>query len=96
MIAGLARDYAHSLVTLLPKLTALSAQLARSHFIFPEVSFAGDTRRLLSQFAQVRPNCIFKTYPLVDGRYLKRSDRGAHLRNRLLKLSEISRFACAV
>ncbi|TPW29788.1 hypothetical protein FJU08_13380 [Martelella alba] len=88
VIAGLARDCAHSLVTLLPKLTALSAQFARSHFIFLENSSVDDTRRILTQFAQVQQNCIFKTYPLVDARYWKRSDRVAHLRNRLMNLAE--------
>ncbi|WP_176083283.1 hypothetical protein [Martelella sp. HB161492] len=88
VIAGLARDCAHSLTSLLPKLAALAARFERSHFIFLENSSVDDTKRILSQFAQVQPHCIFKSFRLIEVRHWKRCDRLAFLRNHLVSLAE--------
>lgn len=87
VIAGLARDCAHSLPRLLEVFRGLGAHFERRHYIFLENDSLDQTRPILKQFAKQEAACHFKTFPKLSRTHAKRTDRLAFLRNHIVDLA---------
>nr|WP_321444358.1 hypothetical protein [uncultured Cohaesibacter sp.] len=85
IIAGLARDCAHSLPDLLEKLSQLADLFEQSKFIFLENDSRDDTKAVLNSFKTSRPDVHVEFFDKIDRLHPKRTDRLAFLRNTILK-----------
>ncbi|MBP2549329.1 hypothetical protein J2858_002252 [Neorhizobium galegae] len=88
VIAGLARDCAHSLPRLLPVLEELAERFSRSHFIFLENDSLDRTKEVLKAFAKQHPSCYFDSLDGIGRIYRRRTARLAYLRNAILQRAE--------
>lgn len=89
VIAGLARDCAHSLPRLLPMLEELADRFSRSHFIFLENDSLDRTKEVFKAFARQHPSCYFESLDGIGRTYRKRTARLAYLRNAVLERAEV-------
>ncbi|SNY93813.1 hypothetical protein SAMN04515647_4134 [Cohaesibacter sp. ES.047] len=87
VIAGLARDCAHSLPGLLAQLEALADRFEKSHFIFLENDSLDDTKAVLSAFAACHDNATIEFHDRIGRKHPKRTDRLAQLRNRIIEIA---------
>ena len=87
IIAGLARDCAHSLPQLLPQLDQLADRFANHHFILLENDSLDGTKELLKTCAEGRTNWHIENHDHITKRHPKRTDRLAFLRNRTIDIA---------
>jgi len=87
IIAGLARDCAHSLPGLLEQLSALADHFETSRFIFLENDSLDETKAVLRNFATSRLDVHIEFFDAIGRQHPKRTDRLAFLRNTILQIA---------
>ncbi|WP_319529135.1 hypothetical protein [uncultured Cohaesibacter sp.] len=87
VIAGLARDCAHSLPNLFSQLEALAERFDKSHFIFLENDSLDTTKAILRAFDISHTNATIEFHDRIGRKHPLRTDRLAFLRNRIVEIA---------
>lgn len=88
IVAGLARNCAHSLPRLLKASKKLSKRFRFSDFIFLENDSTDRSKDILRKFAKRNKNCHIEFHDNIGAEYARRTERLAFLRNRLIEIAQ--------